>query len=155
MTPYWFVIVVVIFHLCSHHFHETPCVQHYNVFLKGHAMMYMWGHGCRVSYKMKSAKGITVFITNTIFMRHLDATSEWNIFLPTRFCLSGNLWMNNTCNTNSKSECFYRLQLFTIKIFQKQTTPTVPKLKVHLTVGNTLAWQSQLESWNMSYFHPS
>lgn len=154
MTPYWFVIVVVIFHICWHHFHETPCVQHHNIFLKGHAMICTWGHGCWVSYKMKSTKGITIFITNTIlwdtWMLHQN---EIYFFQQDFVYLRTYEW--TTLAIQTLKECFYRLQLFTIQIFQKQTTPTEPKLEAHLAVGNTLACQSQLESWNMSYFHSS
>lgn len=61
-----------------------------------------------------------------------------------------------TCTTETlKSDFFYQLQLFSMKIFQKQITPTVPKLEVSVTVGNTLAGPWQLKSWNVSYFHSS
>lgn len=155
MTPYCFVITVVIFHACWCHFHKTPCVQQHNVFLKGHAVICVWVHSCWVSYKMKSTEGITIFTINTIFMRHLNVISEWNIFLPARFFYLRTYEWRTVAIKSFKSDFFYRLQLFSMKIFQKQINPTVPNLEVHLTVGNTLAWQSKLESWNVHYVHSS
>lgn len=113
----------------------------------------MWGHGCWFSYKIKSTEGITIFTTNTIFMRHLDARSEWKCFFQQNFVYLGTYEWTACAIKTSKSEFFYRLQLFSMKIFQKQTTPSMPKLEVHLAAGNTLAWQSKLESWNVNYFH--
>lgn len=146
--------MVVIFHACWCHFHETPCVQHHNVFLKGHAVICMWGHGCWVSYKMKFTKGITIF-TNTIFMRHLDVIPEWNIFLPARFCLSGNLWMNNIHNKISKKWLF----LQTVTVFHDNISETNHSYCTYARSTSdcrkSLAWQSHLESWNVNYFHSS
>lgn len=97
---------------------------------------------------------LTIFITNTIlwdtWMLHQN---EIYFFQQDFVYLRTYEW--TTLAIQTLKECFYRLQLFTIQIFQKQTTPTEPKLEAHLAVGNTLACQSQLESWNMSYFHSS